>query len=121
LIAGVQNRVFYRVRSKTGAPILNDGSVILLSSKNQVVDSAYKLGMGYFDFTPDRKENYSLRITKPDGTFDTVAAPFAALGGIRLAGVAMQVAQSSDDHAPRAVGKQGEPIHVTLRRAGPGG
>ncbi len=109
LIAGVENRVYYRVRSKSGESINGDGSVILLSSKNDVVDSPYQLGMGYFDFVPATKESYTVRITTPVKT-ETVADPFGSLG-IRTDGVVV--------HVPNAVGNQGEPIRLTLRQQGP--
>ena len=120
LVSGVQNRVFYRVRSKNGAPISSDGNVMLFAGKNGVVDSSYHLGMGYLDFTPTLREAYTVRITTP-GTGDnvtTLTAPFASLG-IRTSGVVLQVADPGHDHAPRAVGVQGDPIRVTLRRQGP--
>lgn len=109
LIAGVENRVYYRVRSKAGEPVTGDGSVILLSTKNEVVDSTYQLGMGYFEFTPHAKETYTVRITTPVKT-ETVANPFAKLG-IRTDGVVV--------HVPNAVGGQGDAIRLTLRHQGP--
>lgn len=117
LIAGVQNRLFYRVRSKTGTPISGEGRVMLLTGKNDVVDSSYQLGMGYLDFTPDLKESYTVRITTP-AKVENVATPFTKLGGIRGEGVVLQVADPNDEHAPKAVGIQGDPIRVTLRRQG---
>ncbi|MSQ94338.1 MAG: hypothetical protein EXR98_07255 [Gemmataceae bacterium] len=109
LIAGIENRVYYRVRSKSGEPVTGDGSVILLSSKNDVVDSTYHLGMGYFEFTPSLKETYTVRITTPVKT-ENIANPFAALG-MRGDGVVV--------HVPNAVGAQGDPIRMTLRQQGP--
>jgi hypothetical protein len=109
LIAGVQNRVFYRVRSKSGEPITGEGSVILLSSKNDVVDSSYQLGLGYFDFTPHPKKTYTVRITTPVKV-ETVADPFA---NHKFRGEGVVV------HVPRAVGSQGDPIRITLRQQGP--
>lgn len=109
LIAGVENRVYYRVRAKSGEPTLSDGQVILITGKNEIVDSPYKLGLGYFDFTPDTKETYTIRITSPVKTSE-VAQPFAKLG-VRAGGVVL--------HVPTAVGKQGDPIRLTLRNQGP--
>jgi hypothetical protein len=108
LIAGVENRLYYRVRSKSGEPISSDGKLILLCSK-EVKDSAYHLGMGYVTFVPDPKETYTVRVTTPVKT-ETIANPFAALG-IRLDGVVV--------HVPDAVGRQGDPIRLTLRQQGP--
>ncbi len=110
LIAGVANRVFYRVRSKTGEPVTGDGRVILLTGKNDILDTHYQLGMGHFDFTPDVKETYTVRITTPNKV-ENIAEPFKKLGGIRPEGVVL--------HVPKAVGKQDDPICVTLRQHGP--
>jgi hypothetical protein len=108
LVAGVSNRVYYRVRSQTGEPVTSDGTVILLGSTD-VIDSRYQLGLGYFDFTPNAKDTYSVRITAPGKTTE-ISDPFVKLP-IRPTGVVLQV--------PTAVGKQGEPIRVTLRNQGP--
>src|SRR5262249_46595615 len=75
------------------------------------------LGMGYLDFVPSLKETYSVRITTPAKT-ENIAAPFANFP-IRTSGVVLHVCDPCEEHAPKAVGKQGEPIHVTLRRQGP--
>ena len=117
LVAGVQNRVFYRVRSKLGEPVTGEGQVILLSEKNDVIDSSYQLGMGYLDFTPELNEKYTIRITTPRKV-ENVPNPFANLG-IRAEGVVLQVAELGEDRAPCAVGTQGDPIRLTLRSKGP--
>jgi hypothetical protein len=118
LIAGVQNRVFYRVRSTTGQPVSGDGQVMLLTAgKSDIVDSTYKLGMGYLDFVPHPKESYTANITTPT-KIEMVKDPFARLG-MRSEGVVIQIADLCDERAPKAVGNQGEPIRVTLRQQGP--
>ena len=117
LIAGVPNRVFYRVRSKSGEPVTGKGQVMLLTGKNDIVDSSYQLGMGYLDFTPNAKETYTIRITTP-AKIENVPAPFSKLG-IRHEGVVIQVADLGEERAPRAVGNQGDPIRLTLRQQGP--
>src|SRR5207249_5516528 len=96
LIAGVKNRVYYRVRSKDGEPVTGEGRVILLTSKNDIVDSRYQLGLGFLDFTPDAKETYTVRITTP-AQVAQIDQPFGPLG-IRPDGVVV--------HVPTAVGKQ---------------
>ena len=118
LIANVQNRVFYRVRSKSGEPVTGEGQVMLLSGKNDIVDSSYQLGMGYLDFVPKAKETYTIRITTPT-KIENLSAPFANLG-IRTEGVVIQVADElAEDRPPSAVGMQGDPIRFTLRQQGP--
>jgi hypothetical protein len=120
LIAGVPNRVFYRVRSKSGEPISGAGKVMILAGKDNIpeADSDYQLGMGYLDFTPNPKETYTVRITTPT-KIDNVANPFARLGGMRPDGVVIQVADFGDEHAPKAVGNQGDPIRLIVRQQGP--
>jgi hypothetical protein len=115
LIAGVQNRVYFRVRAKTGEAITSDGRLILWTngkdgSLHILVDEPYQLGLGQFEFTPEVQETYTVRVTTPNTTAE-IAQPFAKLGGVRMAGVVLHVAN--------AVGKQGEPIRMTIRQQGP--
>lgn len=109
LIAGVPNRVFYRVRSKSGEPFTGDGRVILKNSTADIANTEFKLGLGYFDFTPEAKEAYTVRLAMPAKIVD-MAKPFDALGGIRAEGVVL--------HVPRAVGREGDPIRLVVRRQG---
>jgi hypothetical protein len=120
LIAGVPNRVFYRIRSKSGEPITGAGKVMILAGKDNIpeADSDYQLGMGYLDFTPNPKETYTVRITTPT-RIENVGSPFARLGGMRTDGVVIQVADFGDEHAPKAVGNQGDPIRLIVRQQGP--
>lgn len=120
LIAGVPNRVFYRVRSKTGEPITGEGRVMLFAGAERVIpeaDSDYHLGMGYIDFTPQPRQTYVVRI-KTSATVQDLAEPFKKLG-MQLDGVVIQVSDLGDDHEPKAVGNQGDPIRLTLRQQGP--
>lgn len=115
LIAGVENRVYFRVRAKNGAPITSDGRLILWmkgkdGSLQIIADEPYELGLGQFEFTPSLKETYTARVTTPNTTAE-IAEPFARLGGIRTGGVVLHVA--------KAVGNQDEPIRMTIRRQGP--
>lgn len=123
LIAGVQNRVFYRVRSKSGEPVTSEGKVLLMTGKDKIplpdLDSSYEFGMGYLDFIPNPNEIYTICVTTPAKT-EYLPNPFAKLGGIRSEGVVLQVVDPlGEEHAPKAVGNQGDPIRVTLRRQGP--
>ncbi|HZZ78939.1 MAG TPA: zf-HC2 domain-containing protein, partial [Gemmataceae bacterium] len=113
LIAGVKNRVYFRVRAKNGEPVTSDGRLILWVKDNDdlqiLVDEPYELGMGQFEFTPNTKDTYTVRVTTPTATAE-VPQPFAKLG-IRSNGVVLHVA--------KAVGNQEEPIRMTLRQLGP--
>jgi hypothetical protein len=113
----VPNRAFYRVRSKSGEPVTGTGQVMLLTGKNDIVDSSYQLGMGYLDFIPNAKETYTVRITTP-AKIENVPAPFSKLG-IRPEGVVIQVADLGEERVPKAVGSQGDPIRLTIRQQGP--
>jgi hypothetical protein len=84
LVAGVANRVYYRVRTPLGETVAPEGRVILMSSTAVIHDSEREQSAGVFDFVPDPKEKYQLRITAPmQGQVDD---PFAGLG-IRPEGV----------------------------------
>ncbi len=107
LIAKVKNRVFYRVRSKSGQSVQGEGSLIVLHEKG-VIDSHYENGLGYFEFVPDVKEKYTVRLTTPIKV-EELSDPFAKLP-IQLEGLVL--------HVPSAVGRQGDPIHVRLRHRG---
>lgn len=107
LIAKVENRVFYRVRSQSGQPVHGEGSLIVMHDAG-VIDSHYSNGLGYFDFVPNPKENYTVRVTTPVKV-EEIRQPFAKLP-IQSQGLAL--------HVPSAVGQQGDPIHVVLRHQG---
>src|SRR4029077_18689218 len=80
---------------------------------------SYEFGMGYLDFIPSPNEIYTICVTTPAKT-EYLPNPFVKLGGIRSQGVVLQVVDPlGEEHAPKAVGNQGDPIRVTLRRQGP--
>ena len=111
----MQNRVYFRVRARSGESITSDGRLILwMKGKDEslqiIADEPYQLGLGQFEFTPNVKETYSVRLSTPNATAE-IAQPFAKLGGIRTGGVVLHVA--------KAVGNQDEPIRMTIRQQGP--
>lgn len=108
LLAGVPNRVYFRVRTPFGEPVAPEGHVILLSSHDVVFDSERDQGMGVFTFTPKVGETYTLRVTSPQGTSET-KQPFAGLI-IERTGVAI--------HLPNAIAKEGEPINAVVHNTG---
>ncbi len=109
LVAGVSNRVYYRVRSPRGEPVDPDGHVIILASKEVLHDSERHQALGSFTFTPDPKEKYSVRITGADSVTE-IRDPFQKLG-IKTDGIVL--------HAPEAVVQEGEPLKIVLRNPGP--
>ncbi len=113
LIAGVPNRVYYRVRTPHGESVNPEGRVIVLSGSDVLLDSAPGAGTGTFTFTPAVGETYSVRITKPGSDPIEIADPFARVGGVRQDGLVL--------HAPRPVAAEGEPVDVVLRNPAPHG
>ncbi|MCI0379540.1 MAG: zf-HC2 domain-containing protein [Gemmataceae bacterium] len=109
LVAGVPNKVYYRVRTPQGDPVDPDGHVILLSSKDVLFDSPRNQGQGSFTFTPDEAEAYAVRITDTD-VVQEIENPFQDLG-LRTQGVVL--------HLPNAVTGAAEPLTAVLRCQGP--
>lgn len=109
LIAGVPNRVYYRVRAEDGELAEPEGHVIVLSRTGVLFDSERQQGVGSFVFTPDPDNRYSVRLTSAAGTRE-IAEPFAKLG-IRTEGLAL--------HVPQPVAAEGEPVEAVLRLRGP--
>lgn len=108
LVAGLPNRVYYRVRTPLGEAVDPEGYVIILSSKDVILASERNQGLGVFTFTPDAGDAYTLRITTSQGVVETVN-PFAKLG-IRDKGVLL--------HVPEAVTGEGTPLHIVVRNSG---
>jgi Putative zinc-finger len=107
LIAGVTNRVYYRVRTPLGETAAPEGRVILLSSNAVIHDSDRDESAGFFDFVPDRKEKYQLRITGPmKGQIDD---PFAGLDfeteGVVIDGMSVQAGDRPIELRIRNVGR----------------
>jgi hypothetical protein len=114
LVAGVPTRVYYRVRTPLGEPAAPEGHVILMSSKEVLLDSPRNQGIGVFTFTPELNETYTLRVTWPKRGRETenwveTMNPFQDL--VQARGVALAV--------PEAVAEAAQPIAVTLRNTGP--
>ena len=110
LIAGVPNRVYYRLRSPRGEPVNPEGRVIVLSRSQVLLDSAPGQGAGSFTFTPEAGDTYSVRITNSGGEPTELPDPFAHMGGVHDTGVVL--------HTPRPVAAEGEPLDVVLRNPG---
>lgn len=109
LIAGVPNKVYFRVHSPQGDPVDPDGRVIVLASKEVVFDSDPHQGAGYFTFTPDPNEEYSVRLPGGDGITE-IKNPFGKLA-IQPEGVVL--------HVPEPISKEAAPLSLVLRNRGP--
>ena len=108
LVAGLPNRVYYRVRPPRGEAVDAEGQVIVLAGKEVVYDSERRRGLGSFTFIPDPKETYSVRITGSQGV-SKIRNPFQKLG-IQTQGLIL--------HASESVGREGEPLALVLRSQG---
>jgi hypothetical protein len=112
LLAGVPNRVYYRLRTPLGEPVNNpQGSVIIMSMrepKNVILNVEQKQGLGMFTFTPEINETYRLWVTHPGGPTE-IPDPFKKIN-VLARGVALSV--------PEAVSKEGTPLNVVVHNTG---
>jgi len=108
LVAGMANRVYYRVRSPQGDPILPEGKLQVFAGQKFIADSEPRQGLGTFTFTPDIKETYSVRIACPDFATE-IKEPFQKRG-ILPQGLVL--------HAPQSVFRVGEIVSLVLRNQG---
>jgi len=108
LLAGVPNRVYFRVRTPRGEPVAPEGHVILLSSNDIVFDSERNQGAGVFTFTPQVDESYTARVTSPQGTSE-ISNPFAGIV-IERTGLALRAAN--------VVANEGEPVELVVENTG---
>jgi hypothetical protein len=114
LVAGVENRVYFRAQGRHGEPAGLSGQVVdrqglkvaRVQKEREAGEPAGAPGLGWFTFAPRRDETYTLQIPAPDNT--TVVVP---LPPVRAAGVVLSV--------PEAVGREGEPIRAVVRSPGP--
>jgi hypothetical protein len=104
LIAGVKNRVYFRVLAPEGDAA--SARIAIHSSQGPVFDSRGEVSYGSFYFTPDVKERYTLKIVSPKQA--DIKDPFAKLG-IRDAGILI-----GGDTMQSATG----PIKLTLENRG---
>ncbi len=105
LVAGVPQRVFFRVRTPRGETAVPDGSFTLHSSKGVVFQSEKEQSLGSFLFTPDSRETYTVRM----GALE-IKNPFEKLG-IKPDGVVMSVSNS--------VAGENEAIDVQIQKEDP--
>jgi len=108
LVAGLPQRVFFRVCTPAGETIAPDGAFTLRSSKGIIYQSKDGESLGSFTFTPDPQEAYSVEI--PTGTgVGVIKEPFAKLG-VKSEGVVV--------HATKSVAREGDTVRLELARRG---
>lgn len=110
LIAGLQQRVFFRVRTLSGETAAPDGALTLHSSKGLIAESKPGQSLGSFTFTPDPKETYTLRLPTGSGISE-IKNPFEKLG-IKAQGVVLRVPESVAPEANKSV-------RLEVQQAGP--
>lgn len=108
LVAGLPQRVFFRVRTPAGETMAPDGAFTLRSSKGVIYQSKDGESLGSFTFTPDANEAYSVEIPTGSGV-GVIKEPFANLG-VKSEGVVL--------HATNSVAREGDAIRLELARRG---
>jgi len=92
LVAGVPNRVYYRIRNERGEPVNPQGHITVTSQDNtKILDADQKQPLGVFTFVPRPNEKYRLRLTYPNGMTESGDA-FKDLV-VRAQGTALSVAE----------------------------
>ena len=103
LVAGCENRVYFRATSPLGKPVHVEGSVVNEAGGEVCqIETIYK-GMGRFAFTPAKDETYHVRLKKPAGVKTETTLPAVAEN--------RRMVLSTGD----GVFEAGEPIAATLR------
>ena len=84
LVSGLESNVAFRALNEFDKPADIEGVVI--NEKGIVITSlsSFHMGMGSFKITPVGNENYSVKITKPEGITETFALPKALPRGYVL-------------------------------------
>jgi hypothetical protein len=115
LVAGLPNRVYFRVRAAGQAMDLR-GSILDKEGRTVVIKdqqghetkelvTAGQQGLGFFDFTPRAGESYSLQVRVPADVKNRPALPL-----VQPVGVVMRVSEG--------VSREGEAITLRVRKQG---
>lgn len=75
LVAGLENRVYFRIRGRQAAPVTIQGRVVDSADRTIVLASSGEQGRGSFSMVPRAGEAYRLRFTTPGGADHTAALP----------------------------------------------
>jgi hypothetical protein len=113
LLAGVPNRVYYRLRTPLGEPVKDAQASIVIRSmrepKKVILKVEQNQGLGIFTFTPEVGETYRLWVTNPTGMTE-IPDPFRNIR-IQSRGIALSV--------PGSVSGEGDPLKVVVHNTGP--
>jgi anti-sigma factor RsiW len=113
LVAGVPNRVYFRVHTPSGDPLEVQGQLVDSHDQRVVAVNTAGLeatqltrGLGVFTFTPQQGESYKLRISAPANIRTVPVLPAAQEAGLVLT-------------TPTGISGEGERLPVVLHRSGP--
>jgi alpha-2-macroglobulin-like protein len=84
LVAELEGKVAFKALNEFGKPADVEGDVINSKGTKVASFSSYHQGMGAFQFTPEKNEEYSVKITKPEGIESTFKLPEALNRGYVL-------------------------------------
>ncbi|MCC6419571.1 MAG: zf-HC2 domain-containing protein [Gemmataceae bacterium] len=109
LVASVANRVYFRTRDAQGQPVAVEGVILNRQGKEVARGRTAITGVGTFELTPALGEAYRLQTPAPNRAGGVTVTPLPA---VQAGGVTLSVAD--------AVGKESEPLRLTVRDAHPG-
>jgi alpha-2-macroglobulin-like protein len=84
LVSGLTSKIAFRARNEFGKPADVEGEVFTSSGKKVAHFSSLHQGMGSFQLMPVQGENYSVKITQPEGINQTYSLPSCAERGYVL-------------------------------------
>jgi anti-sigma factor RsiW len=107
LVAGLESRVYFRVRDSLGNPGDVRGVLVNERGQDQGVEVATKgqQGLGVFRFTPRRGHSYQVRVISPAG-----AKVRPRLPEVQRRGVVLSV--------PEGISREGKPLRAWVRKTG---
>jgi hypothetical protein len=113
LIAGTHNTVYFQLRNQAGeavdgdAELLDskDNSIVKLSTFHDETEAKASRGMGKFGFTPQLKEQYRIRTTRPADSQSDSRLPAALTSGVAM-------------HVQKPVLAANEPLQLVLSNMG---
>jgi hypothetical protein len=107
LVAGLESRVYFRVRDTQGTPVDMQGALVDEQGRDQQVSVGTKgqQGLGVFRFAPKSGHSYRVRITSPTGIQVRPKLPQVQEEGLIFS-------------VPEGISREGKPVRVWLRKTG---
>jgi len=84
LVSGLKSKVAFKALNEFGLPADIEGIVVNGAGATVANLKSYHQGMGAFEFSPNSKENYTVKITKPIGVTQTFELPKSLKKGYAL-------------------------------------